>query len=397
MNLRKRLLIFSLLPLSLVIGAWSGWAWWTWASAPAQPTKDNIDAGALNEGRRKKEEGRRKQEGFDMGIQTPTQNGQPIENGVLKRTAKIKLLQKIQVSSGTAAQQIGQQLEKAGLIRSELAWNLHARYLGWQNNQGGFKAGTYELSPNESLSEIADRIWQGKVVQSSFTIPEGWSLRQMAAYFEEKGFFPAKDFLAAASQIDPSLYPWLPNNLPSTEGFLYPDTYQIPSGSMTPQAIVKQMLNRFQEVALPEYEKAKGKTSLDLKQWVTLASIVEKEAVVPKERSLIAGVFTTRLQKGMRLESDPTVEYGLGIRQTADQPLTLGQVRTASPYNTYLNPGLPPTPIAAPGLPSLKATLNPEKTDYLFFVARYDGTHVFSRTLKEHEIAVAKIRRERQK
>jgi UPF0755 protein len=355
-----------------------------------------MQAGALNEGRRKKEEGRRKQEGFDMGIQTPTQNGQPIEVGALKRTAKIKLSQKIQVPSGTAAQQIGQQLEKAGLIRSQLAWNLHARYLGWQNNQGGFKAGTYELSPNQPLSEIADQIWQGKVVQSSFTIPEGWSLRQMAAYFEEKGFFTAKDFLAAASQIDPSQYPWLPTNLLSAEGFLYPDTYQIPSGSTTPKSIVKQMLNRFEQVALPEYEQARGKTSLLLNQWVTLASVVEKEAVVPKERSLIAGVFTSRLQKGMRLESDPTVEYGLGIRQTADQPLTLAQVRTPSPYNTYLNPGLPPTPIAAPGLPSLKATLNPEKTDYLFFVARYDGTHVFSRTLKEHEIAVAKIRRERQ-
>jgi UPF0755 protein len=147
---------------------------------------------------------------------------------------------------------------------------------------------------------------------------------------------------------------------------------------------------------LPAYQKQQNQTNLNLKQWVTLASIVEKEAAVPSERSRIAGVFTSRLQKGMRLESDPTVEYGLGIRQTADKPLTFAQVKIASPYNTYLNPGLPPGPIAAPGLASLEATLNPEKTDYLYFVARYDGTHVFTRTLNEHLAAVAKIRQERQ-
>ena len=120
--------------------------------------------------------------------------------------------------------------------------------------------------------------------------------------------------------------------------------------------------------------------------------MVEKEAVVPQERTLIAGVFTNRLQKGQRLESDPTVEYGLNIRQTADKPLTLKQVRTPNPYNTYMNAGLPPTAIAAPGKASLEATLNPDSTDYFFFVARYDGTHVFSRSLAEHERAQGQIR-----
>ena len=123
---------------------------------------------------------------------------------------------------------------------------------------------------------------------------------------------------------------------------------------------------------------------------------MEKESVVQQERPLIAGVFTARLQQGMRLESDPTVEYGLGIRQTADQPLTYAQVGTPNPYNTYLNAGLPPTAIASPGIASLQATLNPESTEYLFFVARYDGTHVFSRTLTEHVAATKQIRRERE-
>ncbi len=342
----QRSLIWSLLPLTLVIATWRSLAWWSWATAPTQPTK-------------------------------------------------AKLLQ-IQIPSGTAAQQIGRNLEKAGLIRSQFAWNLWARYLAWQNPKGDFKAGTYELSPSQPLSAIAEKIWLGDVVQASFTIPEGWSLRQMAAYFQAKGFFPAQEFIAAANQIDRQQFPWIPADLPNLEGFLYPDTYKIATGEITAQALVKQMLKQFEQVALPVYQKQRNKTNLNLKQWVTLASIVEKEAAVPSERSRIAGVFTSRLQKGMRLESDPTVEYALGIRQTADKPLTFAQVKIASPYNTYLNPGLPPGPIAAPGLASLSATLNPEKTDYLYFVARYDGTHVFTRTLKEHLAAVAKIRQERQ-
>jgi UPF0755 protein len=263
-----------------------------------------------------------------------------------------------------------------------------------QDPKGGFKAGSYEFSPSQPLPAIAEKIWKGEVVQRSFTIPEGWSLRQMARYFEEKGFFPAEEFLAAASQINRDQYPWLPADIPNLEGFLYPDTYKISGDSITPSAIVQQMLNSFEQVALPVYQEVRNQTSLSLKQWVTLASIVEKEAVVPNERSLIAGVFTSRLSKGMRLESDPTVEYALGIRQTADQPLTFAQVKIPSPYNTYLNPGLPPAPIASPGLASLKATLDPEKTDYLYFVARYDGTHVFSRTLEQHEAAVVAIRKQ---
>ena len=154
------------------------------------------------------------------------------------------------------------------------------------------------------------------------------------------------------------------------------------------------MLTQFQQDALPVYQQAQ--TQLSLLEWVTLASIVEKESVVGKERRLIAGVFTARLQRGMRLESDPTVEYALGIKQTADRPLTYKQVGTPAPHNTYVNAGLPPTPIASPGLASLKATLNPESTEYLFFVARYDGTHVFSKTLSEHVAATKRIRRERQ-
>lgn len=339
-----------LLPATLGIGAWQGWSWWSWAQSPVVRSSSS----ALGE---------------DKTVQ-------------------------IQIPPGTAAQQIGKDLESAGLIRSSYAWKLWTYWLRFNDKQGGFKAGTYRLSPTQPLPTIAQKIWTGEVMQLSFTIPEGWSLQQMATYFESQGFFKAQDFLNAASQIPKEQYPWLPNDLPHLEGFLYPDTYQLPSDRISPQQVIQQMLSRFEQVALPLYQQGRNQTNLTLYEWVTLASIVEKEAVIPEERHRIAGVFTSRLQKGMRLETDPTVEYGLGIRQTVNQPLTFAQVRTPSPYNTYLNPGLPPTPIASPGVASLKATLDPEKTDYLFFVARYDGSHVFSRTLAEHEAATAAIRRQ---
>ncbi|NEO29554.1 MAG: endolytic transglycosylase MltG [Symploca sp. SIO3C6] len=340
-----------ILPVTLGFCLWQGWAWWSWAQSPPTPDKSTDSA-------------------LDKAVQ-------------------------IQIPSGTAAQQIGKDLEAAGLIRSSHAWKLWTHWKQLFDRDGEYKAGTYQLSSTQPLPEIASKIWNGEVVQLSFTIPEGWSIEQMANHFEKLGYFPAQDFIAATRQIPKDKYPWLPSDLPHLEGFLYPNTYQLSNDRVSPQIIIEQMLKEFEQKALPLYQKGQQSMQLSLVEWVTFASIVEKEAVVSKERPLIAGVFAERLRRGMRLESDPTVEYGLGIRQTADQPLTYAQVGIESPYNTYLNPGLPPTAIASPGLASLRASLDPEKTDFLFFVARYDGTHKFSKTLKEHEAARDSIRRER--
>ncbi|MEG4228563.1 endolytic transglycosylase MltG [Microcoleus sp. N9_B2] len=344
----KWLFYLALLPAIWGVGAWQGWAWWSWASAPPKIAETSTS---------------------------------PAEDAAVS----------IQIPEGTPSQKIGRDLEAAGLIRSSSAWNMWARWLTLQNREGGFQAGTYQLSPTQPLSAVAEKIWKGEVVQQSFTIPEGWSLQQMSAYFEAQGFFPAKDFMAVASQVPYAQYPWLPSGLPHLEGFLYPDTYQLDGDAISPQAVIKQMLGRFEQLALPIYQKNQKNTKLDLKEWVTLASIVEKEAVVAGERNLISGVFNNRLNKGMTLGSDPTVEYALGIRQTKEKPLTFKQVETPSPYNTYINVGLPPTPIASPGIASLEATLTPEKTEYLYFMARYDGTHIFSRTQAEHDAAIAKV------
>jgi UPF0755 protein len=301
----------------------------------------------------------------------------------------------LSIPSGTAAQQIGIELEKTGLIRSATTWKVWTTWLRLQNKNGQFQAGNYEFSTSQSLPEIAEKIRQGKVMETSFTIPEGWKITQMANYFESIGYFVADDFIQATRNIPRAKFSWLPEKLPHLEGFLYPDTYIIPTGSFTPEFIINLMLQRFETEALPLYNQATNNTKLTLFEWVTLGSIVEKEAVVAQERGIIAGVFTNRLNIGMPLQTDPTVEYGLGIRQTADRPLTIKEVRTPNAYNTYINPGLPPTPIASPGKASLAATLKPDKTPYLYFVARYDGTHVFSRTLAEHNRATVQIRQQR--
>ena len=316
----------------------------------------------------------------------------PIASSAVAKTVVVT------IPSGSSAQSIGDQLLQAGVIRSKRAWQTWTRIQTFSSRKGGFQAGSYEVSPQESLAEIGNKIWTGKVVQAGFTIPEGWNIRQMAAHFEEQRFFKAQDFLTAIQQFSSTptaqKYSWLPPNLPFVEGFLFPDTYQIPVGTVTPEQLITVMLDRFEKAALPIYQAQQGKNPLKLSllQWVTLSSIVEKEAVIPTERPVIAGVFTNRLQQGMSLGSDPTVEYAFGITQTPENPLTLAQVRTPSPYNTYINVGLPPTPIASPGLASLEATLSPQATEYLYFVARYDGTHVFSKTLGDHESAQDKIR-----
>jgi UPF0755 protein len=337
------LLPLTVVPLCLGLGAWQGYRWWTWSISPVSDRPDAI----------------------------------------------IRLA----IPPGTPAQQIGADLEQAGVIRSAEAWSLWVRWRTWRVAEGGFQAGTYDFDATETTLEIAEQIWNGEVIQQRYTIPEGRSISEMAAYFEQEGFFSAEAFTAAANAIPREEYPWLPESITSLEGFLYPDTYQTATEALSPEEVVRQMLDRFETVALPVYQAIQN-PSLGLLEWVTLGSIVEKEAVVAEERRRIAGVFTQRLQKGMALASDPTVEYALGIRQTVDKPLTFAQVETPSPYNTYLNPGLPPGPIASPGIASLKATLDPEPTEFLYFMARYDGTHIFSRTMAEHEAAIDQVVRD---
>ncbi|NJK60725.1 MAG: endolytic transglycosylase MltG [Oscillatoriales cyanobacterium SM2_1_8] len=299
------------------------------------------------------------------------------------------------VPTGAPLSAIARELEAAGAIRSALALRL---WLEWQNRMAGqpkvLQAGTYDLSLGWSLAEVVAAMQRSRSSEVRVTIPEGWNLQDIGQRLAAQGGFSNEAFQAAARNPQTwQTYTWLPPDLTSLEGYLFPDTYQLPAGNLTPEAAIGILLRRFEEVGLPMYQTYRQRTAdpLSLHEWVTLASIVEKESVLDSERRTIAGVFTERLQRGMRLEADPTVEYALGVRQTKEQPLTLAQVRTESPYNTYLVAGLPPGPIAAPGKASLAATSDPEPTEYLYFMARYDGSHIFSRTLAEHERAIAQV------
>jgi len=342
----KRLFPIVLLALAALVAGQS-WAWWSWATAPVQAAEE----GAANT--------------EESSVQ-------------------------VQIPPGTAANQIGRDLETAGLIRSTTAWKVLNKWKSFRGEGSGVQAGSYIISPTQTLDEIASTIWSGDVIQTSFTIPEGWNREQMAERFEAQGFTTAEAFLAATEDVPYEQFSWLPNGIPHVEGFLYPDTYQLDSGATNAETLVDVMLSRFEEVALPVYENQPS--DYNLLDWVTLASIVEKEAVVSDERDQIASVFARRLEEGITLGSDPTVEYGLGIVQTPENPLTYAQVETPNPYNTYMNAGLTPTPISSPGIASLEASIDPAPTNFLYFVARYDGTHVFSETLGEHESAQGEIR-----
>ncbi|NEP44393.1 MAG: aminodeoxychorismate lyase, partial [Okeania sp. SIO2H7] len=243
-HIRKKWYYWAILPATCAVFAWQGWAWWSWVSSA--PVKAES-------------------------VESPEDT-----------------LVTIKIPLGTYGQQIGEDLETAGIIRSAQAWDLWLKWLRLQNRDLEFKAGTYQLSPTENLGAIADKILSGDVLKLSFTIREGWSIREMAEYFEKKEFFPARDFIEATKNIPYSDYPWLPPDLPHLEGFLFPDTYKIIADNLTPEAVINQMLVRFEQLALPIYEEGKAQRDLDLNEWVTLASIVEKEAVVSSERGVIA-------------------------------------------------------------------------------------------------------------
>ncbi|MEM6447083.1 MAG: endolytic transglycosylase MltG [Cyanobacteria bacterium P01_D01_bin.123] len=303
---------------------------------------------------------------------------------------------RIEVATGSSVRAIGHQLAQEGLIHSPLAWELWFRFA---QDVPAPQAGVYDIDPSGGLPDIAAQLGSGQIVQETFTIPEGWRIKQMAEYFEtEVGWFSADEFIAETERTQRPEFPWLPAGLPLLEGFLFPSTYQLSLEARNPKAVVDTMLRQFEQTALPLYEAnrtSSNPTELSLLEWTALASIVEKESVQPQERGRIAGVFANRLRLGMLLGADPTVEYAFDITQTPDRPLTFAEVEQPSPYNTYVTPGLPPTAIASPGLASLEAALNPEPTQDLYFVARYDGSHVFSRTLTEHNAAQRRIHNER--
>lgn len=290
----------------------------------------------------------------------------------------------VYIAPGSSSATIASTLTSLGIIKSPLAFRLVTMATGLDTH---LKPGYYLISPGLSLPEIIRLLAAGKVQEIEFTIPEGYTVRQIASLLQQKGLARKEDFLQATARDYPfDFLHGLPSGPEHVQGFLFPDTYRVAMGT-PPEEIVLMMLKRFNEVYQEISQEKDPALDLNTRQIVTLASIVEKEARVDAERPIIAGVYVNRLKRGMRLEADPTVQYLLPEPKPV---LTYRDLEIDSPYNTYRVNGLPPGPIANPGRASLLAALKPAKTDYLYFVAKPDGSHYFSRTLAEHNQAVAR-------
>ena len=285
------------------------------------------------------------------------------------------------VPEGVTLRRISASLREQGLIRSRALFLGAARFV---LPEKGIKAGEYIFSPDMSLFDILLTFKKGEVHYHRITIPPGYSISQIGALFEADGLVDARTFKNLTE--DKELINLSGTDAPSLEGFLYPDTYDfIKDGN--PKKIVRKMVLRFKEVYGPELEKRASELKMSVKDVVTLASIIEKEAVIDDDRSLISAVFHNRLKKDMPLQSDPTVIYALG--SSFDGDLRRGDLTLKSSYNTYTTRGLPPGPIASPGIKSIRAALYPADVDYLYFVSKNDDTHYFSSNLKDHNKAVA--------
>jgi UPF0755 protein len=291
------------------------------------------------------------------------------------------------VARGASAWAIGRQLADAGLLRTPASLVVAAAL---QRRLGALQHGEYLLRPSQSAWEIAERLARGTTRVHRVTIPEGYTLRQIADALADAGLVDRARFLDVALGRGRSLgRPWLAA-LPtdSLEGYLFPDTYYLSRG-LSEEAVIGLMLDRFEAAVDQSLRAAAAARGLSLHELVTVASMVEREAQVPAERPVIAGVIYNRLARGMRLEIDATVLYALGRHKAT---VTLADLAVDSPYNTYRRTGLPPGPIANPGLAALEAAARPASVPYLYYVRRPDGRHHFSRTLAEHLDAVRRYR-----
>lgn len=294
----------------------------------------------------------------------------------------------ITVENGMTAADIANMLHKEKLIKRPESFRMEARFMGLE---GKLQAGKYEIEAGKSNSEIIDILARGQVKTISFTVPEGYSVDKIAAKLAAEGLGDAGKFKDAARNYTPYKYMETnnPNVIYKAEGFIFPSTYQF-NDSMTEKDMLAMMVKEFNtQINHEKIGDAAEKADMQLRDIVTIASMVELEAVYKEEQPRIAGVFLRRLQIYMPIQSDTTIQYILGGEQKEE--ITFADTEIQNPYNTYINSGLPPGPIGSPGMDAIKAVLNPEKTDYLYFVAEKDGHHRFTRTYEEHLQAIEDI------
>lgn len=291
---------------------------------------------------------------------------------------------RVTIPNGASMGVAADSLERAGVIGSPRMFRMYAKLRGGDR---GIKAGTYVLRRDASWEFVLDALRSGRGVVNAVTIPEGYTLRQTEALLVARLGVPADSVRAAVR--DTALLRQLGVPTPHIEGYLFPDTYFFSPGT-TARAAIQTMVRRFEQRWKPEWTARLDTLALSRHSILTLASIVEREAKLQKERPVIAAVYWNRLRRGMRLEADPTVQYALPEYQSR---LLYRHLNVNSPYNTYRNRGLPPGPIGAPGAASIEATLYPASVPFLYFVAYPDGHHEFRLRLQEHQVAARAARR----
>lgn len=291
----------------------------------------------------------------------------------------------IEISPGTSARQIGRILEERGIISSELKFFLYLRFIAQKTLR--LQAGDYEFTPGQSPDQIITMMQKGRHKEIRFTVPEGASKNDIAQIIASAGFGQKGEILAAMN--DPNLaksYGIDATVSGGIEGYLFPDTYQFPKKTKI-DAILMKMHARLEQVLTPDLRARMQGEQLDLHTLLTMASLVEKETADKSERPIIARVFLNRLQRKMKLQTDPTVIYTI---PNYSGNITKADLSRNDPYNTYVHAGLPPGPIASPGLEAIKAVLWPADGPYLYFVSRNDKTHVFCPDYRCHTQAVKK-------
>jgi UPF0755 protein len=307
------------------------------------------------------------------------------------------------IADGETAASVSQRLQDMGMIQDANLFRTYMRYYGIDHK---LAAGDFQLSREMNIPQIAQALQQAHFEEIAVTIPEGMRAEEIADLLNVKGVMDGEAFLSlvhggTASARALGDYPWLPEGLSTLEGYLFPDTYRLPSKA-SPADLIRRMLDNFGQRVTPQMLASAAQSGRSLAQIMTMASIVEREAVRADERPLIASVYWNRVSGacsketgGAYLQADPTVQYANGRpgEWWWKPPSVAAYKAVISAYNTYLHPGLPPSPIANPGLSAIQSAIQPADTKYCFFLAVNETSHVFAVTLAEHEANIARYQK----
>ena len=291
---------------------------------------------------------------------------------------------KVTIPKGASLKEVSTTLQDYNIIRNERSFLLAVKTLGYEKDM---PAGRFKLVKASTNFDIIDQLVNGIQVNKRVTILEGWTIDVIAKELHDKIGIDQDEFKSACTN-ELLLWKWGISEK-TVEGYLFPNTYLF-SEEEDVQDIIGRMINEYKQRITLEFRDRMQELGMEEKEIITLASIIEGEAIYDKERAIISGVYHNRLNIGMRLQADPTIQY---IINDSPRRLLNKDLKIKSPYNTYLNKGLPPGPINNPGIESIKAALYSAETDYIYFVARGDGYHTFSRTKEEHNIAKKKFQK----